>query len=332
MNEMVKSIAPLGGEQDSLAVAPDLVDRFRAEQTRQGLSLSQAAEQSGIPKGTLQPWLNRDYKGRVENIDAKAEKWLLSLSTQERVRRTMPQAPQFLLTPSAQIFTSVFEFAQSTPDIGLITGNAGVGKTMSALAYQDATPNVWILTADTSMRTPAAVLKELSVLVNATETRGARMMANIIQRLRGTGGLLIVDESQNFTTEAIDLLRTIYDRAGVGIVFMGNEPLKGRVEGLGRDKSHAQIFSRIGIRKNRARPQVSDVAQILDGWGLTETGLRKMARFIASQAGGLRMMNKALRYALMLSGGDMHGLTETHLNRAWQELTGSELPSFAGGE
>lgn len=46
----------------------------------------------------------------------------------------------------------MFEYAQAGPDIGLITGNAGVGKTMAAEKYQHDTPNVWMMTADSSMR------------------------------------------------------------------------------------------------------------------------------------------------------------------------------------
>ncbi|MCW2266727.1 DNA transposition AAA+ family ATPase [Gluconobacter cerinus] len=56
---------------------------------------------------------------------------------------------------------------------------------------------------------PTAVLRQLAELVGATEKRGTRMMASTLNRVRDTPGLLIIDEAQNFTTEAIDLLRTI---------------------------------------------------------------------------------------------------------------------------
>ncbi|MBR0559526.1 AAA family ATPase [Neokomagataea anthophila] len=330
MSETLISAASLGDEQVNNVQFSGVVGRFRSEMQVQGLTVTQAAAASGIAKGTLHAWLAGTYAGVVANVDEKAEKWLASCNVKTRVRKQMPRTPDFIMTPSATIFFSVFSYAQAAPDIGLITGNAGVGKTMSAKAYQRENSNVWILTADTSMRSPSAVLRELAELVDATEKRGTRMMASILNRVRDTQGLLIIDEAQNFTTEAIDLLRTINDRAEIGIVFMGNEPLKGRIEGLGRTTSHAQIFSRIGKRKNRARPQISDMNLMLDAWGIDANDLRKTCRWIAGQPGGLRVMNKTLRHAFMLAGDD--ALEDIHIEKTWKDLTGAELPSFKRGE
>ncbi|EHH67593.1 hypothetical protein GMO_21640 [Gluconobacter morbifer G707] len=298
-----------------------------------GMSLSQAAQESGIAKGTLSTWIPGKYMGRTENVDEKAQKWLDSVQTRSQVRKLMPREPGFLETPSALIFRQVFEYAQTGPDIGLITGNAGVGKTMSAEAYRKETPNVWMMTADSSMRSPTAVLRELTEIVDAAEKRGPRMMARLIRRVQGTHGLIIVDEAQHLQTESIDLLRTINDRAQIGLVFMGNEPLKGRIEGMSRDTSHAQIFSRIGMRKNRKQPQVKDTRAIFDAWGIDDANLFQLCRWIAGQPGGLRSMNKTLRYAWMIAASDERNqITERDIQSAWSSLTNGELPSYAGRE
>jgi len=332
MSETLIHAAPLGGEQESHAPS-DVAMRFKTQLDAEGLSIGQAAQASGIPKGTLVPWLAGKYLGRVENVDEKAQKWLDSLRTHSQVRQLMPRDPAFIETPSALIFRSVFEYAQTGPDIGLITGNAGVGKTMSAEAYREETPNVWLMTADASMRSPTAVLRELTEIVDAAEKRGPRMMAALIRRVQGTHGLIIVDEAQHLQTEAIDLLRTINDRAKIGLMFMGNEPLKGRIEGMSRDTSHAQIFSRIGMRKSRKQPQVKDTRAIFDAWNIEDSRLFDLCRWIAGQPGGLRSMNKTLRYATMLAGTDSRTqITERDIQTAWGQLTNGELPSYAGRE
>lgn len=332
MSEIENGIAQMGGERDNSA-SETLRTRVRAQMESDALSIRAAADQSGVAYSTLSAWLSGTYKGNNEQQEEKLEKWLSSCRTSTKVRRSMPQEPSYLETPSSQIWMSVFEYAQAGPDIGLITGNAGVGKTMAAEKYQHDTPNVWMMTADSSMRSPTAILRELTELLDANEKRGPRMMASVIQRVKGTRGLLIVDEAQNLTTEAIDLLRTIFDRGRIGLVFMGNEPLKGRIEGMGRQSSHAQIFSRVGMRKNRVNPLVKDVYQLLDAWGITDPTLRKTCRWIAMQPGGLRTLNKTLRYAFMLAGsGDRDELEEGDLKSSWKELTGTELPTFAGRE
>lgn len=310
----------------------EMAQRLKAHMEEAGLSYAQAAIQTGIPKGTLGPWLSGTYNGVAENIAAKAEKYLESLSERSKVAE-MPVEPGFIETPSSTAFRAVFEYAQSVPDVGLITGNAGVGKTVSAEQYVKTTPDVWMMTADSSMRSPTAVLRELTEIVDASEKRGPRMMASLIARVKGTQGLIIVDEAQNLQTEAIDLLRTIYDRGRIGLVFMGNEPLKGRIEGMGRATTHAQIFSRVGMRKNRPRPQINDIFRVLDAWGIQDDGLRKLCRFVGTQAGGLRGMTKTIRYAHVLAGAEGRNILEQKdIQKAWNSLTGGELQSYRSRE
>ncbi|MBY4640319.1 AAA family ATPase [Gluconacetobacter entanii] len=332
MNMVVTDIAPTGSEQDH-SPSDTLRTRVQMQMESESLSIKAAATASGIAYSTLSAWLNNKYAGDNAAVDAKVERWLESARTRSHVRQALPQEPGFIETPTAQIWMSVFEYSQGGPDIGLITGDAGVGKTISAKYYRDHNPNVWLMTADSSMRSPTAILRKLTSLVDANVQRGPGMMDSILERVRDTRGLIIVDEAQNLQTESIDLLRKIYDEAEIGLVFMGNMPLKSRIEGMGRQSSHAQIFSRVGMRKNRAKPQVKDVLPMLDAWGIHEPTLRKVGRWIAMQPGGLRTLNKTVRYAYMLTRADgRQELAEADLKSSWKELTGTELPSFAGRE
>lgn len=332
MNETVINAAPTGSEQESAAPS-EVAIRFKAYMESQNLSRKEAAAESGIADGTLYAWLKGAYTGRNDNVDGKAEKWLESVRTRAKVRNLMPREPSFIETPTALSFRMVFEYSQAGPDVGLITGNPGTGKTMSATAYRAETPNVWMMTADSSMSSPTAILQELTELVDATEKRGPRMMASLIRRVQGTHGLIIVDEAQHLQTRTFDLLRTIYDRAQIGLVFMGNGPLAARIEGMSRDASFAQIFSRIGMRKSRKQPQVKDTRAIFDGWGIEDARLFDLCRWIAGQPGGLRSMNKTLRYAAMLAGSDERKqISEKDIQAAWRQLTNGELPSYAGRE
>ncbi|MCH4024011.1 MAG: AAA family ATPase [Acetobacter sp.] len=291
------------------------------------LSQRAAAQQADIGYSTFLAWMGDKYNGNIQSINDKIETWLNSHEKRKSVAVRQTRAPDYLETPTAQQFADVFSYAQATPDMGLITGGAGVGKTTAAQEWQKQNPNVWIMTADSSMRSPSAILRDLAVIVEAGSDRGSRLMSMIIRRVRGTRGLIIVDEAQHLTTEAIDLLRSLYDASGIGIVYMGNEPLRLRMEGMGRQSSHAQIFSRIGMRRKRDRPQVSDVRLVLEAWGINDAMVKKACRWIALQPGGLRQMNKTLNYAHMLGGGaDLAGMKE--LATAWRDLTGGELPDF----
>jgi DNA transposition AAA+ family ATPase len=313
---------------DAEARAQELRTAILAELERDGLSVRDAAPQMEMGYSTLNAYLADKYQGNVANLNDKATKWL-ETRRRGRTLRARRRAPDYLETPTAQAFEDVFAHAQGTPDVAMVTGGAGVGKTLAAAEYQRRSNNVWIMTADSSMRSPTAILRELAEIVESNERRGPRILNSIVRRVDGTAGLIIVDEAQNLQTESIDLLRTIHDRGGIGIVFMGNEPLRSRIEGMGRQASHAQIFSRIGMRRKRDKPQVKDVMMILDGWGVAGKPLRDLCRYIAMQPGGLRAMNKTLAYAHTLAAAhERDTVGADDVNRAWSQLTTGVLPSF----
>lgn len=297
---------------------------------RDGLSVRTVAEQSNIGYSTLNSWLNDTYAGRTDNVNTKVEAWLKAQSSRERLKRSVAKAPEFLELPTADTFMSVFEFTQAGPDMGLITGGAGIGKTTAAEQYQKRSPNVWVMTAVPTMSSPNAVLNALRIAIEMTEGRARDLEENIVRKLRGTGGLVIVDEAQHLKKESIDTLRSIHDRAKIGVVFMGNESLRKRIEGMSRDADFAMIFSRVGMRKKRDRPITKDIAMLLDAWAVDDKECRATLRWIALQPGALRQMNKVLSYARMLARGDGRE-TETmrDIEHAWKELTSGELPARA---
>ncbi|OUJ17086.1 AAA family ATPase [Acetobacter sp. DsW_063] len=297
----------------------------------EGLAVKAVSEQADIGYSTLAAWLKGNYAGRTDTVNTKVSSWISAHKARKKVTAAAPQALEYLDIPSASAFRSVMEYSQATPDMGLITGGAGVGKTYAAEEHQRRNPNVWILTADPSMQTPNAVLRELCDVIGVECGAQQRRLAAIVRRVTGTRGLVIVDEAQHLTTQAIDQLRTIHDKARIGVVFIGNEPLRRRIEGMGRDTSHAMIFSRIGMRKRRDRSQVKDVAMVLDACGLSDQEIRDRCRFIAMQPGALRQMTKTLNYARVLArSSDRDEVSMRDLGDAWKELTSGELPAVGG--
>lgn len=297
---------------------------------RDGLSVRTVAEQSNIGYSTLNSWLNDSYPGRTDNVNTKVETWLKAQSSRERLKRSVAKAPDFLELPSAETFMTVFEFCQAGPDMGLITGGAGIGKTTACEQYQKRSPNVWVTTCVTTMTSPSSVLNRVRLDIELAEGRARDLEEDIVRRLRGTGGLLIVDEAQHLRKEGIDTLRMLHDRAKIGVVFVGNESLRKRIEGMSRDADFAMIFSRVGMRKKRDRPITRDIAMLLDAWGVNDRQCRETLRWIALQPGALRQMNKVLSYARMLARGDGRDAeTMRDIEHAWKELTSGELPARA---
>jgi DNA transposition AAA+ family ATPase len=72
------------------------------------------------------------------------------------------------------------------------------------------------------------------------------MKDEVIDRLRGSGRLVIIDEAEHLPVRALDLVRRINDKAGCGILFCG---LKRFMESLRvKQADFAYLWSRVAFR------------------------------------------------------------------------------------
>ena len=297
-----------------------LIEQVNNIQRRTGLTWTEIGRQSGINKTVVSLFMKGKYTGDNDKIADALSRWVEANQARTTMRQKMRAAPDFVFLPSCQRWWQVFEYAQMAQDIGVITGAPGTSKTATAQHYCQNSSNAWLVTADSSIRTPRAILREVAEVVGCPAVRGPRMMREVINRLKDTGGLLIIDEAQHLTTPALDLLRSLNDRAGIGIAWIGNEPLRGRIEGMGREASFAQIFSRVGMWKSRHNPTKADLNQLIDAWGVESAEVRKTLQWIGSREGGLRELNKTLRFAWFLAGSQGRDeLTEADVEAGWNQ-------------
>ncbi|QDH13832.1 AAA family ATPase [Formicincola oecophyllae] len=305
----------------------ELVARVAERMSTLGLTLAQVAAQSAIPKSTLAEWRAGKYRGDVQGVDVKAQRWLDACAAGDEVRSALPAVPTFLPLPTSLAWQTVFEYARAAADIGLIAGAPGTSKTMTARHYSETTPRVWLVTADASVASPRGILKRLGETLGM---EGRVTFTALVARLRGTGGLVIVDEAQHLSVRALDQLRAVNDLADLGMVWMGNEPLRAAIEGLGQKGSTAQISSRVGMFKSRSRPSVHDLNKMITAWGVDDSAVRQALQWIGLREGGLREVTKTLRYACLLAltdGRDKPALQD--IEASWTERRSGKLPKEA---
>ncbi len=293
-----------------------------------GKSQNECSKESGVGYTSFNSWLNNKYTGNNAEIAAKVERWLDNLAMQTRKRAVMPQAPGFVETNTAITFLNALEHAQTAPEFVVISGAPGIGKTTTAREYARRKPNVWIVTAQPCYRTPRALMDEIAEVLALPRRQTAQQMSRGIQRrIAGTNGLLIVDEAQHLTTETLDQLRSFHDEAEIGVALIGNETVYARIEGTGRGTQFAQLFSRVGLRIQRAKPTKVDIDAILRAWRIEGSDEKRILRAIAGKPGGLRNLTKTLRLAHMLASGDEEQapLTENLVLMAWQQISNERV-------
>ncbi len=280
----------------------------------------QMANESGIAYGSLTPWLGGTYAGDGSNVATRVKIWMDARVKRQAVRPATA-APRFVPTPTADAILNVLAHAQHMPDMVVITGAPGTGKTSAACQYTRSNPNVWKLVADPSLNSVRALLGALAQMLN-TYDQGSqyRISASIRNKLTGTGGLIVVDEAQHLNSAMLDQLRAFHDQCGVGVALLGNEAVVGKLEGGRKSAEYAQLYSRVGMRLKRPKPLKGDVEALLDAWGVEASDVREQLRAVARYAGGLRNLQKCHRLATMVAQAEGRSLSVEDIRLAWERL------------
>jgi hypothetical protein len=290
-------------ELDEAAVRAD----FDGAIAQDGRALTKIAPEVGIAYGTLSAWRGGTYAGDGKRITLAAKAWLLQRVARARAKMLLPAEPAFMMTKTASRIWDVLEFAQTVPTMGLVVGGAGVGKTTAFEGYQQQQPNtVWIATMQPCHRTIASVLQELQVALRIPRDLGmAAISRSIVRRLRGTAGLVIIDEAQHLSSQALDQIRSLADATKIGFVVGGGNAL----------------LTNMGMRFKLDRPLREDIGALLDAWKIEAPETRQELTGIALKPGGGRVMTMILRIAFGLAG--MQGVplpTVEHVRTAWQQI------------
>jgi DNA transposition AAA+ family ATPase len=220
---------------------------------------------------------------------------------------------------------SVLTYAQMAADLAVIYGGPGVGKTRTISHYQKTSPNVWIATMTPDCSTVPAMIEEIADafgLHGGGTVSSSRMRRAMCRKMRGTTGLLIVDEAQHLGNNAIEELRSIHDATEIGVVLAGNESVYSRLTGGHRAAHFAQIFSRIGKKLRLNRPVKGDVIALAEALNVTGSAERDLLLDIAQKPGALRGVVKTVRLAGMFAAGAGVTVTEEHIRSAWRDLGG----------
>ncbi|MDA5624292.1 AAA family ATPase [Pasteurella multocida] len=263
------------------------------------------AQQSGISAGALSAYLKGTYAGNIENIENALENWL---KNQDKKIRSFIEAPEFIQTPTAERIFNALEMARFTTTIVPIYGASGVGKTKACQEFKKQNQNVWMITISPSRASLNAFLYELALELGFKDAprRKDRLSRMIVEKLTGTRGIVIVDESDHLTYDAIEELRYIQEKAEVGFALIGNDRVYTRMQGgINPAHEHARLWNRLGNRCAIKASEKEDIQAVAAAWQLDtkDKELMKALYDIGTKAGGLRALTQYLRLAGIAAKG-----------------------------
>ncbi len=217
-----------------------LVAKLRQRMNEKGYSLSHVKKSTNVSISRLNLWLNNKYTGNVEKIDEAVKKFLELEELRDRRIEV-----GFINT---SVVVDVFDIAKTCSienTIGVCCGPAGLGKTVAVRQYAEENPEVILIEADFGY-TPKVLFSEIHKNLGFDGCGTIHtMLLDIVQKLKSSGRLIIVDEAENLPYKALELLRRIYDKANVGILLVGMPKLFNNLKG--EKGQYAQLYSRVGI-------------------------------------------------------------------------------------
>lgn len=304
----------------------DIRDLVHAELRRdKRLSQLTVSKESGVSATALNRWLKGTYEGNNTEVERKIQRWLDTTHAARAETAALPEAPDYVETPTGAKVLQALGYAQLAGDIAVIYGGAGVGKTTAIRRYAEQAPNVFVATMTPASASVVTALEEICEALSITAAGGAaKLHRAIVKRLAGTRGLLVIDESQHLSVAALDQVRSIHDALGIGIALVGNEQVYARMAGGNRAAYLDRLYSRIGKRVRVTASTKADIGALIDAWGITDTACRKDIAEIASRPGALRVLTKVLRLAASYAMAAKRDVCCDDVRQAWRELGGAE--------
>lgn len=265
-----------------------------------------------IPAGTLQPFCRGTYQGDNDKLAIKIFRFMQTVENRAHRQQSIPTDPGFFETETSVRIESLLTVAH----MGRITIGAtgpGTGKTVTAQEYAQKARPVWIATMRPSTNSLIAMMMEVQRALGMEPRfqRPAGLSQDIMDRVRGKKGLLVVEEANFLEVESIEEIRSWHDLTGVGVCFLGNEELLQRIEsGRHRDR-FARLNRRIANRHVSRLPTPADVRAFCDAWGLVDPAIRTFLQKIAltPDAGGLGECKQLIEGAAMLASSEGRGVS-----------------------
>lgn len=234
----------------------DIKTELKSLMNRRKYSFTAVARATGLSPASINLWINDNYQGKNEKISDAVANFL-----QRELERGATNIIPFVETSIVKYIFEVGRLCHTNGEIGLCYGEAGIGKTVAVKEYSRAYSDSILIETDPGYTTKSLLMELHKRLGLSCKGCVYDLMDEITRKLYESGRLLIIDEAENLPYKALEALRRIHDKTGVGILLVGMPVL---VENLrGSQNQYKQLYSRVGFSKSLSKLLTLDVSNIL---------------------------------------------------------------------
>lgn len=233
------------------------------------ISYAKIAKAINIGSSTLSEFRRGTYTGDVKALTEKVEAFLerhkkkmrrIDFSVDTEVKKRIFYAAEVIENyVASNVMTQTIDSAK----IAYIYGRAGIGKTHALMEWaKQYKGRALFITAETGITVVGLIKKiarELRIDANGNNTESIKQ--RIKDSVKFTETIIVIDEGEHLKPSIIDIVRSIADQTGVGIIIAGTEALKSKI--YSQTKGYEYLYSRAVINMTLRELNIDDVSKIV---------------------------------------------------------------------
>jgi DNA transposition AAA+ family ATPase len=209
--------------QPTYSVHAEQVRRRALKHHEDNPSVPQTEVSRHISKSTTtySLFLSGTYTGDVDKVASAVDRYLSVYDLQHKAGAS----PVFVETSIAAEIEKALLAGRVTRKVVVISTDSGVGASLALKHHEERNKESTLLVScspatNTKWGILGAMLRRLGMDANP---RLSLAFDEVVEALRGSGKILIFDESHFLVQEVVDVLRCLHDQTGCALVLVGNE-------------------------------------------------------------------------------------------------------------
>ncbi|EHQ1784141.1 AAA family ATPase [Salmonella enterica subsp. enterica serovar Oranienburg] len=220
----------------------DIITQLKDVMDAHGYSQGQVARAIGRSSATINQYVQGKYSGDVTDLEERITNFIRRVREKQNALRI---DERFVSTPTASKGLEVLSYAHQECEICVLYGAAGLGKTMIIKEYARRDDTVILIEADPGY-TARTLLEELCGRLRLSKNGNIHTLIDLcVEKLKGSGRLLVIDEAELLPYRALEVVRRLHDKAGIGVVMAGMPRLIVNLKG--KRGEFAQLYSRVAL-------------------------------------------------------------------------------------
>lgn len=220
----------------------NIITQLKDVMDTHGYSQGQVARAIGRSVTAMNQYVQGKYNGDIADMEERIANFIRRVREKQNALRI---DERFVSTPTARKGLEVLAYAHQECEICVLYGAAGLGKTMTLKEYARRDDAVIFIEADPGY-TARTLLEELCGRLKQNKNGNIHTLIDLcVEKLKGTGRLLIIDEAELLPYRALEVIRRLHDKAGIGVVMAGMPRLIVNLKG--KRGEFAQLYSRVAL-------------------------------------------------------------------------------------